>query len=105
PLLTPKLATRLAALAEGFDAVAPHIDGQWYPLTAVYRTKLHTLIDERLVRGERRVIDFVETIKVRRIDRNELRLVDQQLLSLRNCNTEEEYRELLLAFDAKTRRE
>ncbi len=95
PLLQPQIAPQLALLATGHDAVVPKLAGQWHPLTAVYRPQLHTTLDERIASGERRVVDFVESIQARTVEGNELRKIDPLLWSFRNCNTEEEYRTLL----------
>lgn len=94
PLLVPALPAHLATLLGEHDAVVPNIDAQLYPLTAVYRPSVQVTADARLARGKRRVIDFVAELKGRYVSADELRTVDAQLLSLRNCNTMEEYEEL-----------
>lgn len=103
PLLVPALPNHLASMLGEFDAVVPRIEEQLYPLTAVYRPTVQTIADARLARGQRRVIDFVAELNARYVAVDELRAADPELLSLRNCNTMEEYR-ALLEFDAKTQR-
>lgn len=99
PLLVPQLPARLAELVRERDAAVPRITegagGQLYPLTAVYRPRVRHVADARLERGERRVIDFVAELDARYVSAEELRDVDPELLSLRNCNTPEEYRALV----------
>ncbi len=102
PLLVSAVPQYLASLLGDHDAVVPKIDGQLYPLTAIYRPEVLEVADARLLRGARRVIDFVTELNVRYVSADELRSVDPQLLSLKNCNTVAEY-EALLGLDAKTR--
>lgn len=94
PLIVPKLVWHMASLLEEFDAVVPSIGGQLYPLTAVYRPQVAKLANSRIAAGKLRVIDFVSQLNARLVE-DELRSIDGDLLSLRNCNTQEEYRELL----------
>lgn len=101
PLLAPTFVDRLAKLIEDFEAAVPRIDGQWYPLSAMYRTSVFNLADARLQNKQRRVIDFVEEVNVRAVTREELEPADPKLLSLRNCNTVDEYETLLQLLDAK----
>ncbi|MCO6046685.1 molybdenum cofactor guanylyltransferase [Aeoliella sp. ICT_H6.2] len=97
PLVAPELPTFLASMLGEQDAVVPRLDGQLYPLTAVYRPSVAKLADERLARGERRVIDWVAELNARYVSREELAEVDPELWSLRNCNTPEEYAALVEA--------
>jgi molybdopterin-guanine dinucleotide biosynthesis protein A len=103
PLIVPELPQFLASQLANHDAVVPRIDGQFYPLTAVYRPRAAMVADSRLTRGERRVIDWVAELEVRYLLREELASIDPELVSMRNCNTPEEL-EGLLEIDAKTRR-
>jgi molybdopterin-guanine dinucleotide biosynthesis protein A len=103
PLIVPELPAFLARQLKNHDAVVPRIDGQLYPLTAVYRPRVAKIADERLERGERRVIDWVAELGVHYLSREELGSVDPDLVSMRNCNTPEEL-EALLEVDAKTRK-
>lgn len=106
PLLVPAFITKLQRLLGEYDAAVPRIQSsqardQWYPLSAVYRTSVLESADERLRHEQRRVIDFVEAINVRAVSAAELTAADPQLLSLRNCNTMEEYEALVRLSDAK----
>lgn len=103
PLVVPKLPRFLLHLLGDYDAVMPRIDGQLYPLTAIYRPAIGAIADRRLADGQRRVIDFVAELNVRYVD-EELKQVDPQLLSIRNCNTMEEYAEMV-EIDAKAQRD
>lgn len=95
PLLQPALPRLLTKFLSDHDAVVPRVDGQLYPLTAIYRPSVLAAADARLARGERRVIDFVAELNARYLTTAELSAADPLLLSLRNCNTMDEYRALL----------
>jgi molybdopterin-guanine dinucleotide biosynthesis protein A len=103
PMIVPELPYFLASHLADHDAVVPRIDGQLYPLTAVYRPQVAKFADQRLARGEGRVIDWVAELDVCYLSREELAGVDPELVSMRNCNTPEEL-EALLEVDAKTRK-
>jgi len=101
PLLVPDLLGRLVELLGARDGAVPEVDGQLYPLTAVYRPSVAVAIEHRLARGERRVIDWVAGLDVQRVTADELRSVDPQLNSLKNCNTPEEYEQLLAMGESR----
>ncbi|WP_442484171.1 molybdenum cofactor guanylyltransferase [Aeoliella sp. SH292] len=103
PLIVPEVPEFLARQLANHDAVVPRINGQLYPLTAVYQPRVASVADSRLARGERRVIDWVTELDVRYLSREELTAVDPELVSMRNCNTQEELEELL-EVHAKTRK-
>jgi molybdopterin-guanine dinucleotide biosynthesis protein A len=91
PLLQPALIIALAALADGWDAVCPRVNGRLQPLTSVYRatTALAPLRDA-LSHRRLRIAATLEQLRVRVVDEHELRLVDPQLDSFRTANTPEE---------------
>ena len=103
PLLQPQLATTLATLASSPNceatvppiAAVPQINGRWHPLTAVYRTELHTSLDQHLAAGNRRVTDWVESLNACKASELQLQAVDPHLLSLQTCNTDQEYQQAL----------
>lgn len=104
PLLVTAFVTELFRLLGDYDAAVPRIQSsqsseQWYPLSAVYRPSVLATADERLKNHQRRVIDFVEAINVREVTAAELREVDPELFSLRNCNTMREYEALLATHE------
>ena len=66
PLLEPRLVHRMLALAPGFDAAVPHVDGLDHPLAAVYRTQLPEKIGELLARGSRRLTALFDEVRTRR---------------------------------------
>ena len=73
------------------------------PLLAAYDTGIIDLVRQCLARDERslRALLREPTVRVRRVGKDELTLADPELLSLRNVNTPDDYREALRAIDAR----
>ncbi|MDP6041818.1 MAG: molybdenum cofactor guanylyltransferase [Candidatus Latescibacteria bacterium] len=99
PFLTSKLISLLFSGRRDAEIVAPHIEGQSYPLTALYNTdiwqKAQTLLDSNV----HRLMDLLDLCRVREISDAELRAIDPDLLTLMNVNTPELY-EKALALDS-----
>jgi molybdopterin-guanine dinucleotide biosynthesis protein A len=91
PLLVPAFVTRMFELVDGYQIAVP-LDGErLHPLASVYRTEVLALAESLLANGERRLMALVERCDTRRVTADELRVIDQELASLANCNTPEEY--------------
>jgi molybdopterin-guanine dinucleotide biosynthesis protein A len=95
PFLNPALAAYLLDQAEGYDMVVPEWEGRLHPLHAVYRTSLQPMLAERLRAGQRRLMDLLECVRVRRVSEAEVRDIDPDGLSLMNLNTPEDYQRAL----------
>ena len=95
PLVQPALVERLLALSVGHDAAIPRIDGHYVPTTAVYGRGILAAAERLLARGELRPRLLVSEPGVRVVAEEELTPVDPELLSFRDCDTPEEYRDLL----------
>lgn len=97
PLFRGIIANALAGVLEGHDAVVPILDGRHQPLCAVYRGSAFSALHNRphLVR----VMDWVGTLRVRKIEENELEQVGISPLWLRGVNTAQELDELLAQAD------
>jgi len=70
PFLHAALLRGLIDASPGFDAVVPQTsDGRIHPLCAVYRRTCAGVAGDRLVRGENKMISFLEdpTLNVRRV--------------------------------------
>ncbi len=91
PLLRPEYVSLLLALSEGRQAAVPHIDGFHMSTSAVYARSVLP-VAERLV-AERRLRPFflLEEVDTRLVTAEELREVDPDLASFRNCNDPEAY--------------
>ena len=98
PLLRPVFIRRVAAmLDQHHDAAVPVIDNLPQPLAGVYRPMVLAEVGTMLSAGERRLIDLLDRIRVRRINAEELRDSDPGLWSLRNLNTPAHYLAALAA--------
>ena len=98
PLLRSAFIRRVAAmLDQNHDAAVPVIDNLPQPLAGVYRLSVLVEVESMLSAGERRLIDLLDRIRVRRINAEELRDSDPELWSLRNLNTPSDYQAALAA--------
>jgi molybdopterin-guanine dinucleotide biosynthesis protein A len=87
PLLKAAYVERMLALSRGFPIAVPRVDGHLMVTSAVYSR------EERRLRP----LYLVEAFDARIVSEQELREVDPDLESLRDCNTPEAYREALRA--------
>ena len=91
PFLNGSLLRRLIDLAKDFDVVIPVIDGQMEPMHAVYRREpCLAAIGDALARNEKRMISYLNAVRVREVHEDELRLADPDLRSFFNVNTPED---------------
>lgn len=95
PFISADILRLLIRLAPGYDAVVPRPGGKPQPLAAVYDRSLGPRAAELVARGERRVLDFVESLTVRWVEDNELVKLDPRLRAFTNVNTEEEWQAIL----------
>jgi molybdopterin-guanine dinucleotide biosynthesis protein A len=97
PFLEPAWITRLAELIANYDLVIPKIGGYFHPLAALYRRRAVLPAIEDLLRVDRlRPVFLVETVRSRVVDGTEMRVVDPDLLTLRNLNHPDDYHRALL---------
>jgi molybdopterin-guanine dinucleotide biosynthesis protein A len=95
PLIEPAMVERIFDLCEGSSAGIPLVDGFHMTTTAVYDQKLLPVAEGLLQAGRLRPFFLVEAAGARIISEEELRAVDPTLQSLRDCDTPEDYAELL----------
>jgi molybdopterin-guanine dinucleotide biosynthesis protein A len=91
PFLHPDLVLALAAGSGDHDAAVPVADGHVHHLCAVYRSDLLALVEQQLAGDRLRVGLLLESIDVLRLDATSLPHPE----SLRNLNTDAEYRQAL----------
>lgn len=73
---------------EGFDIVIPRMkSGHLHPLHAVYRKTCLPHIEEQLGRGDNKIINFFDSVKVCYVEEEEMLKVDSGLSFLENINT------------------
>jgi len=91
PFLRPALVHRLLELSEGHDAAIPEIDGYPMVTSAVYSKAALPLARELIAAGRLRPRFLLGSLDTRMVTADELRDIDPDLESFRNCNTPEEY--------------
>jgi molybdopterin-guanine dinucleotide biosynthesis protein A len=95
PLIAPAFVSRMFDLLGDEQIVAPHDGERWHPLAAVYRTEVRTTIETLLANQQRSLSALLEACHARRLPVDALRDVDPHLLSLKPCNTPNEYQAAL----------
>jgi molybdopterin-guanine dinucleotide biosynthesis protein A len=91
PLLRVSVAQALTAVIGGCDAVIPQVAGRAQPLCAAYRRSSAELMDSALQQGESSLTAITRRLNTRRVDGEDLRGSDPELLSFVNVNTPEDY--------------
>jgi molybdenum cofactor guanylyltransferase len=94
PFLDGALLRWLVDRSAEFDVVIPTVGDQLQPMHAVYRRDVcRAAIAAALARGDRRMISFLDAVRVRRVAEDELRRLDPNLRSFFNINTAEDLAE------------
>lgn len=95
PLMVPAFVEHLFLLLGNFDAAVPFDDNQRHVLAAVYRPGVLTYVEALLAKEQSRMQSLLDEITVREVSADESREVDPLLNSLRNVNSEADYRAAL----------
>jgi molybdopterin-guanine dinucleotide biosynthesis protein A len=95
PLLQPAYVERLLELSRGFPVTVPQVDGHFMVTSAVYAREVLPVARRLLEERRLRPLHLVEAFDARIVSESELREVDPELASLRDCNTPDAYREAL----------
>ncbi|MFQ5881083.1 MAG: molybdenum cofactor guanylyltransferase [Candidatus Methylomirabilales bacterium] len=90
PFFNPGLIRYLTTLTSGCDVVIPYTD-DWEPLYALYAKTCLSHMERLIHSGDLKIVRFFPHVRVRRVDREEVRPYDPQGLSLFNMNTPEEF--------------
>ena len=90
PFLNKALISHLISLSRGFDIVVPKTEDGWQPLHAVYSQKCLPFMEDLLLKGNLKIIDFFHRMKKREVPSEEISLFDPRLLSFLNLNTPED---------------
>jgi molybdopterin-guanine dinucleotide biosynthesis protein A len=77
----------LTSAAPDDDALLPRIAGRPEPLLAVYSRAAAERFERAIAAGRLRVVDALESLRVRYLDEPELRVADPDLTSFVNVNT------------------
>jgi molybdopterin-guanine dinucleotide biosynthesis protein A len=95
PLLVPGFVNLMIELLGDHDIAVMDIDGFPHPLSAVYRRALLPHVDALLASDRLRPAYLFEAVRTRRVTPAEVASVDPDLLTLRNLNTPDDYRDAL----------
>ena len=95
PLLVPGFVRLMIELLADHDIAVMDIDGFPHPLSAVYRRRLLPHVDALLASDRLRPAYLFEAVRTRLVTPAEVASVDPDLLTLRNLNTPEDYRDAL----------
>jgi len=87
PLLNLSLLRYMIELSPEFDVVIPRIGDNVEPLHAIYSKMCLLPMEEHLNRGERRVVCFHASVRMRYVEESEILSFDPQHLSFFNINT------------------
>ena len=92
PLLVPAFVERMIELMGDHDIAVMEVDGFPHPLSAVYRRSTLPHVESLLASDRLRPVFLFEAVRTRRVKPEEMTVVDPELRTLRNLNTQEDYR-------------
>lgn len=95
PLLVPAFVERMLELMGDHDVAVMEIDGFTHPLSAIYRRNTLPPVEALLAADRLRPLFLFEQVRTRRVTPEEMKGVDPELRTLRNLNTQEDYRTAL----------
>jgi molybdopterin-guanine dinucleotide biosynthesis protein A len=95
PLLVPAFVERMIELMGDHDIAVMEVDGFPHPLSAIYRRDTLPHVERLLAADRLRPVFLFEAVRTRRIKPEEMTVVDPELRTLRNLNTQEDYRAAL----------
>ena len=103
PFLNTELLHYMVELAPDFDAVIPRLGERMVePLHAIYAKSCLDSIKLQLERNQLQVNSFLDSVRVRYVERAECQRLDPQLLSFFNINNQSDL-ERAIALDAEGR--
>ncbi len=90
PFLDVRLLRYMILLSADYDVVIPREDSLLEPLHAVYSKACLQPIEDLLRAGERRIIGFLDRVRVRYVEPAETQVFDPSQISFFNINTPED---------------
>lgn len=91
PLLVPAFVERMIDLLGDHDIAVMEVDGFPHPLSAVYRRDTLPHVESLLANDRLRPVFLFDAVRTRRVQPAEMIVVDPELRTLRNLNTQEDY--------------
>ena len=90
PFLRPDVVRLVVEKADAGDVVIPLVEGQYETLHAAYRKTCLPHIEERLIQGRLKIVDFFSAVRVVPIEEAEVRRYADPGIVFMNVNTPEE---------------
>jgi molybdopterin-guanine dinucleotide biosynthesis protein A len=90
PFVNPRLVRYMFSQRAGYDIIVPHVPAGLEPLHALYHRRCRPPLHRALLQGQRRVISFYASLRVRYIEAAESEPLDPRDLSFFNINTPED---------------
>jgi molybdenum cofactor guanylyltransferase len=94
PFINEKLIRYITEI-QGYDIVVPVVERYYEPLFAMYSKNCLSFIKEQLDNDNLRISDIFKKVRVKEVKINELRMFDNELMSLVNINTPEDLNNVL----------
>jgi len=94
PYINLNVTRKMYELAVNCDGVAPVLDGRYEPLFALYSRRCIPAIAEILQSQERKVTSFYRRVKIRALEEDKWRAIDEEGRSFLNINTIEDWKKL-----------
>jgi molybdopterin-guanine dinucleotide biosynthesis protein A len=92
PFVQPQaIQLLLDTLEPKWDVVVPMVDGYYQPLFAIYSKRCITVIETQLRRGDYKIFNFFDRMKIKTLPGNQIKAADPKLLSFLNINTPQAY--------------
>jgi len=101
PLVNPRIVGLLIDRLHDFDCVVPRVAGEYEPMLAVYRRTCVPAIEAALAAGRRRMIGFLDSVRVCVPDEADLRELEADLASLNNVNTPADFEAARAILEAR----
>ena len=95
PLIVPGFVSLMVELLGDHDIAVMEVDGFPQPLSAVYRRALLPHVEALLASDRLRPAFLFDAVRTRRVSPAEVAAADPNLLTLRNLNTPDDYRDAL----------
>jgi len=86
PFLSESLIRHMVDVRDDFDVVVPRMDWMLEPLHALYSKKCLPVIRETIRQDQHQILKCFAELRVRYVDKDELRLWDPELRSFFNIN-------------------
>ncbi len=87
PFLNSDLLRYQVALSPGFDIVIPKLDDVYEPLHALYTKDCSSFIERLLNKDVLQILELLDSVKTRYVDKSEIAKFDPEHLSFFNINT------------------